>query len=183
MKTSRLLAMAIASLAAASAVQAQWYAGGALGQSELKEDIGALPAGVSSDKRDTGYKFYGGYTLNTNLAFEAGYVRHGKFTLSNAGTALGIKGYGWFADAVGLLPLNNGFTLRGKLGLFNGHAKTFGLGASYSDSGTDFRFGLGAAYALNKNVQVVADWERSRYRAWNDKTNVDLLSIGLSYGF
>jgi OOP family OmpA-OmpF porin len=183
MKTSRLLAIVISSLAAASAVQAQWYVGGAVGQSELKDDIGALPAGVSADKRDTGYKLYGGYSLNRNLAVEAGYVDHGKFTLSSAGTALGIKGYGLFVDAVGLLPLNNSWTLRGKVGLFNGHAKTFGLTPNYSDNGTDWRFGVGAAYALNNKVQVVADWERSQYRAWNDRTGVDQLSIGVTYGF
>jgi len=32
-------------------------------------------------------------------------------------------------------------------------------------------------------MQVVAEWERSRYRAWNDKASVDLLSIGMTYGF
>jgi len=183
MKTSRLLAMLIAGLAAASAVQAQWYVGGAVGQSDLKDDIGALPSGVSADKRDTGYKLFGGYTVNRNLAVEAGYVDHGKFTLAGGGTAVGIKGYGFFADAVGLLPLNDAWTLRAKLGMFNGHAKTFGLSPNYSDSGTDWRYGLGASYALNNKVQVRGEWERSRYRAWHERSDVDLLSIGLSYGF
>ncbi len=183
MKTSRLLAIAIAGLAAASAAQAQWYVGGAFGQSELKTDIGAVPAGVSADKRDNSYKLLGGYNVSRNLAVEAGYVDHGKFTLSSAGTALGIKGYGFFLDAVGLMPLNNAWTLRGKVGVFNGHAKTFGLPATFSDNGTDWRFGAGVSYALNSKVQLRGEWERSRYRAWNDTAYVDLVSVGVTYGF
>ena len=183
MKTSRMLAMAIASLAAASAVHAQWYVGGALGHSEFNDGNGTLQAGAGSDQSDTGYKLYGGYTLNRNMAVEAGYVQHGKFTLTNAGTPFGIKSHGWFIDGVGLMPVNNAWTLRGKVGLIHGRSKTFGLPPNYSDSGNDWRFGAGVAYALNPKMQVVAEWERSRYRAWNDKASVDLLSIGMTYGF
>jgi OOP family OmpA-OmpF porin len=146
-----------------------------------------VPAGITVDKKDTGYKLFVGAGLHPNFAVEFGYVDHGKLNVSGGGQSAGIKAQGYFLDAVGRLPLDNNFGVFAKVGVFNGKVKTYGAGAlgfaDESDSGTDMKYGLGVSYSMTKNIAVRGEWERYRYKAFDEKSDVDLLSIGLSYSF
>src|SRR3990167_2113129 len=70
---------------------------------------GAAVTGISSDERDNGYKLFGGYQLNRNIGFEAGYFDLGKTTFS--ATAPGgafnndTRMRGLNLDLVGTLPI------------------------------------------------------------------------------
>jgi OOP family OmpA-OmpF porin len=195
----RIHRIAAATLVAASALSAQaadFYVGGSVGSSKYKTDGDTVQDGSLTlrltDKSDTGLKIFGGAEITSNVAVEAGYVDLGKLKFS--GNAAGnpftgdIRGTGFFIDAVGQLPVANDFTLFGKLGVFSGKAKVSvnvsGVGSgSDSDSGTDVTFGLGASYALTKNLSVRGEWERFRFKVYGDKSDADLLSVGLSYKF
>jgi OOP family OmpA-OmpF porin len=163
----------IATLAAVSAHAEGLYAGGNLGLSHYKGDS---LFGSSTDSSDTALKLYGGYGITPNFAVESGYSRIGKFKSS-----LGdLRASGLYVDAVGLLPLGNGFTALGRAGLFNGKLDSSFAG---SDRGTSLKIGAGVQYDLASNIGVRGEWERYRFDALNTKTNADVYSVGLNYKF
>lgn len=184
-----LVAAALGVAAMAGAQAADFYAGGALGVSSWKVDS---EPGVSLDKTDTGLKLVLGAQLSPNFAIEGGYASLGKAKLSGEVGEMRVdgsfKGTGVFVDLVGMMPLATDWTLFGKLGVFNGKAKASGTASSGesgsdSDSGTDVKFGIGIDYALSKTVSIRGEWERYRFKVWDDKGDVDLLSVGVNFRF
>ena len=176
-----LVAAALLGSAIASAQAADFFAGASVGRSHFHVDD--FP-GVSIDRNDTGFKVFGGASFTPNLGLEAGYVNLGKVKAS-AGSATGsLRGTGFYVDAVGEFPVGGNFSVLAKIGAFRGEAKaevpTVG---SDKDTGTDFKFGLGGAYAIDKNLSVRAEWERYRFNVFDDKGDTDLISVGISYKF
>ncbi|HEV7913465.1 MAG TPA: porin family protein [Albitalea sp.] len=172
----KLIAKALVSAAALVALSAQAqgpYVGGSLGTTKYKgPDLGGLP----TDRSSTGGKLYGGYEFNDNIAVEAGYANVGK-ARSDAGD---VKGDGIFVDAVGKVPLSQSLSALGRIGAFNGKAKTsFGN----SDRGTDVKYGLGLQYDFNKQTGIRGEWERYRFKAFDTKTSADMYSIGVNHRF
>jgi OmpA-OmpF porin, OOP family len=167
-------ALAVAATLVALSAQAEGlYVGGNVGSSHYKgDDIG----GLSTDRSDTGLKIYGGYGITPNVAVETGYSRIGKFK-SAAGD---VTATGLFVDAVGILPLGNGFSALGRAGLFNGKLDSSLAG---SDRGTSLKIGAGVQYDLATNVGLRGEWERYRFDALNTKTNADVYSVGVNYRF
>lgn len=51
------------------------------------------------------------------------------------------------------------------------------------DSGTRAKAGLGAEFAINPKLGLRAEWERHRFDMFNDRTNVDLWSVGVRAKF
>ena len=173
MKNLKIALALIATVAAVSAHAEGLYAGGNLGLSHYKGDS---LLGSSTDSSDTALKLYGGYGLTPNVAIESGYSRIGKFKSS-----LGdLRASGLFVDAVGLLPVGNGFTVLGRAGLFNGKLDSSFAG---SDRGTSLKIGAGLQYDLASNVGVRGEWERYRFDALNTKINADVYSVGVNYKF
>ena len=181
---TRSYKIAVAALLAAGTFAAQaadFFAGASLGLSRYKtEDY----PGVSVDRSDTGYKVFGGATFTPNFSLEAGYVNLGKLTATDGVTSGSIRGTGFYVDAVGEFPVANQFSLFGKVGAFRGEAKASvpGIGSA-KDTGTDVKFGIGGAYAFNKNLSLRAEVERYRFNVFDDKGDTDLYSVGLSYRF
>ena len=147
--------------------------GGSIAESHWKgDDVG----GLSTDRKDTSYKLYGGYGFTPNLGVELGYANFGKFT-SSAGS---VKADGVYLDGVGTLPLGAGFSALGRVGVFNGKLDSSLAG---SDRGTNFKVGAGLQYDFDKNTALRAEWERYRFDALDTKANTDLYSIGVNYRF
>jgi OOP family OmpA-OmpF porin len=177
----------LALCAATSAQAADWYVGGSLGQASFKKvDV---PAGVSADTKDTGYKLLVGAQISPNFAVEGGYADLGKLKATGTdGESLvdgNIKNSGLFVDAVGKLPLAADWGVFGKLGLYDSKSKLGGTfsGADGSNSLLGLKFGVGAEYMVTKTIAVRGEWERSRVKAAGDTANVDLLSVGVTIGF
>ena len=179
-KKGLLLAVLLASAVGAQA--ADFYVGGSVGGSRYQVD--EEPGVRLLDKSDTGYKLFGGVQFIPQFALEFGYVDLGKLRAEVAPFAVDLKGRGAFVDAVGLLPVSDAVTLFGKVGAFNGKVKgrVSGLGST-DDSGTDVKFGVGAAYQVAPNLAVRAEWERYRFNVFDDKGDTDLVSVGVSYRF
>ncbi|WP_298830300.1 porin family protein [uncultured Piscinibacter sp.] len=167
-------ALLCASLLGAAAAHAEGLSvGGSLASSRWKgDDIG----GLSTDKSATGGKIYGGYGFTPNFGLEAGYATLGKFE-SAAGS---VKADGFFADAVGTLPLGNGFSALGRVGLFNGKLDSSLAG---DDRGTSYKVGAGLQYDFDPRLALRGEWERYRFDALGAKSNTDLYSVGLNYKF
>lgn len=199
----------------ASAAGMGWYAGINAGQSKFDTSAGEEEAALAQlgitatattiDDTDTGWKLFAGYQFNPNFAVEGGYVDLGKINFSTRVTAVGttptniaLSGEietknGLFLDAVGIIPLQNNFSLFGRLGIYSmktevrATASSGAVTASASESSTDsdLHWGIGAGYDFNKNVAARLEWERFKDVGDNNtgEGDVDLLSVGLVYKF
>lgn len=160
-------------LAGATAHAEGIVVGGSLGQSHYKgDDIG----GASTDRSATGFKLYGGYEFTPNLSLEAGYADLGKFK-SSAGD---VKANALYADIVGTVPIAQGFSALGRLGLASGKLDSSLQG---SDRGTGIKLGAGLQYELDKNLGIRGEWERYRIDALGSTSNTDVYSVGVNYRF
>jgi OmpA-OmpF porin, OOP family len=191
MKRKQILlgAAFVAASAFASAAMAEGYVGGAIGRSEWKVDCSGT---TTCDKNDTGFKVYGGYMFMPYVGVEAAYLSLGKAKATFTDPVLGnvsgeLKGDGFAAFAVGAFPIQD-FVLFGKLGFasikakVNATSSTQGT-ANESDTNSDFAWGLGAGYNITKNFGVRAEWERYRVKFLDEKSDVDMISLGAHFRF
>jgi OOP family OmpA-OmpF porin len=186
---------------------AGWYGGASVGRSRTKIDNGRiaddlLGAGVTSvsvsdDKRDTGYKLFGGYQFNKYFALEAGYFDLGEFhftaNTTPAGTLNGtFKVRGVNFDAVGMLPISDKFSAFARVGAnyantrdsFNGSGAVVVTNSSPSKYDTNWKAGLGLQYDFARALAMRVEAERYRINdAVGGKGDIDLFSVGLIYRF
>lgn len=185
-----------------------WYIGGNIGQSRAKIDdaritsqllaAGRTPISISDDNRGNAFKLFGGYQFNKHFAVEGGYFNLGQFgytaTTVPAGTLTGkIKLQGLNLDAVGMLPLNNKFSVFGRLGLQYAQAKD-----NFSSSGAiavptnpnpsknelNYKAGLGVQYDFNQSLGMRIEAERYRINdAVGNNGDINMYSLGLVYRF
>ena len=185
-----------------------WYVGGNIGQSRAKIDdaqitsqltgISLPPSSISDDNRSNAFKLFGGYQFNKNFAVEAGYFNLGEFgfmaTTVPAGTLSGkIKIQGLNVDAVGMLPLDNKFSVFGRLGLQYAQAKdnfsSTGAvpvlsNANPSKNALNYKAGLGVQYDFNQSLGMRLEAERYRINdAVGNNGDINMYSVGLVYRF
>lgn len=145
---------------------------------------------VDSKKGAVPLKFYGGYNISPTLAVEGGYQRFGstKFDLPLGGQ-LDAESHAFYAAAKGTLPLNENWSLFGKLGAARGNSKitVSGQGAasdSRSVNHSSLYASVGGAYAITQQLSVQLELER--YGKVNNEgltSNMNALSLGLRYSF
>jgi len=205
--TIGLAALALLASPYAMADDTGWYGGISIGQSKAKIDdariasnllgSGLSTSSITNDDSDTGYKIFAGYKFNKNFALEGGYFDLGKFgfaaTTAGPGTLNGsIKLQGINLDAVGILPVGQGFSLFGRAGVnyaqardsFSGTGPVNVSNPSPSKNDTNYNFGLGLQYDLNKSVGMRLGAERYRVNdAVGNRGDIDLFSAGLVYRF
>ena len=82
---------------------------------------------------------------------------------------------------MGLLPLNERFTLFGKAGVLMTDievtARSGAASATEDDDSTELHFGFGALFHLGRNFAIRAEWERAQ------DTELDMISIGVQFHF
>lgn len=151
-----------------------FYAGAGIGQATIDACDGANHC----DDEDTSWKIFGGWQLNPNFAIEAGWVDFGEVSGSVGGSAVSAEFDGWTLAAKGVLPLNDQFSVFGKLGMVSWDVEGGGAASGIDDDGTDLLYGIGAQYMVTDRVGIVGEWE------WYDiDDDVDLLSIGVLIKF
>jgi OOP family OmpA-OmpF porin len=130
------------------------------------------------DKKDEGWKLYGGYQINRNFAAEGGYVDLGQAAIPGAV----LDTTAWYAFAVGILPINEQFGLFGKLGLAMTETDTSGIGTTDT---TAPAFGLGLRYFFTPQFGIRGEWERFRAPGtpFSGKSDVDYYSISAVFRF
>lgn len=169
------------------------YLGGAFGSTKIhdacddaRSAFAVFGGTVSScDDKDTGWKIFGGVMINKNFAIEGTYINWGE--ISGRGTLIGIpvnisgdaKSFG--AAAVGILPLNERFSLFGKAGVLmttvSATISGGGVSSSDDDDSTELHLGVGAMFNVSERFAIRAEWERAQ------DTKVDMISIGVQYRF
>lgn len=180
-----LLSSAVA--APAFAADEGFYAGVKLGQAKYNT------TGLTKNN-PTAFGVFGGYSINKNFAVEAEYIDLG--SVATAGTVGGVavtasaKTSAWGLSAVGTLPLNNNFSLYGKLGFARAKSDFSGTGTlgsvtvttALSENKTAATFGLGGLYNVNQSVGIRFGWDRYKVGS-TGPTNVNLYSIGAVFKF
>lgn len=154
-----------------------FYAGGSIGSAHRAD---GSPISSPIDKSDTGYKLYGGYEFHPNFAVEAGYANLGKFS----GAAGSVKSQGAYADLVGKLPLVDRLSALGRVGIYDGHTTVRdSAGPSGKDHDGNLKYGAGLQYDLTPTAAIRAEWERYRLGVVDDRTNVNLYTVGANFRF
>lgn len=216
MRQTGLLVVAIVSmlLCAPSAIAADpsvgWYVGANVGQSKASIDDGGinqtiLSAGFTSvstskDETDTGGKVFVGFRFHPNFAVEAGYFNLGKVSFTSTTTpAATISGdaksdNGFNIDLLGIMPVTPDLSLFARVGAQTSKTTLNATGsgggrtvsASSSETGTNWKAGLGAQYNFTQTIGARAEWERYRLPGGGTGTShadVDLFSLGLVVRF
>jgi OOP family OmpA-OmpF porin len=101
---------------------------------------------------DLGFKIFGGYEFNKNLAVEVEYIDGG--TQKDRGIKLDSSVFA--VSVLGQLPLSDIFSLYARLGYGSWDLDVKG---GPNDDDEDLQYGLGAAFNVGPNWQVRAEWE------------------------
>lgn len=158
--------------ASTASATSPYYLGGSLGTSSWRGPVN----GVDGSDGGSSYKVYGGWQFTPNYALELSSVRLG-YQRDAAGDQAWARGYG--LDGVGLLPLGNGFSLLGRVGLADIKAIT----PAGSDHGLALKVGAGVQYQLNPSTALRAEWERYRLDAFSSHPSADNFTVGVKFGF
>jgi OmpA-OmpF porin, OOP family len=187
MKSKARAGLAILGLASAMAFTgpalAQIYIGGSLGQSDAKFDCEGFPC----DKKDTGWRAFGGYQFNKHFSAELGYANLGTATQDfGGGDTVEAEATAFDLSAIGAFPLGP-VSVYGRLGAYRADIEVReALFGDSEDSSTGLLFGVGVQWDFTKNLGLRGEWTRyDGVQACSDcdKFDVDVLSVGLLWRF
>jgi OOP family OmpA-OmpF porin len=172
---------------AANAALPGYYVGGQLGWANTHLDDN-IPSGITVDDTGLAGRLFTGYQFNQNFAAELGYTHFSKsdVKVTGFGKIGDIKEYAVDLVAKGIMPLNNGISLYGKLGpaWLKGDASNSLDGTSSDESKVYPTFGVGVSYDLTPNVPVDLSWNRIQRVGGSDNIpSTDLFSLGIAYNF
>ena len=165
-----------------------WYVGGSIGQSKVDIDTTGTAPGTTVDDKDTSFRAFGGYQINKHFGVELGYAALGEASGNEPGFgSFTVEAKAFDLVAVGTLPINDKFSVLGKIGLYKGDLDASdSTGASLSESSTDLTYGIGVQYNFNKNLGIRAEWQQYKGMGNQDtigESDVDVMSIGVIYRF
>lgn len=141
-----------------------WYVGGNVGMADFDE--------FGDD--DMSFKILGGYQINKHFAAELAYTDFGKVSIAG----FDVKGNAIELVGVGSLPINDKFSVFGKLGFAKGELKA----AGDSEDSVEVTYGIGVQYNFTPALGI-----RGEYQMYTDVgdgiTDVSVLSVGVVYRF
>src|SRR3954468_9674068 len=164
---------------AASAQDRGWYLGGGVGRLDAKNACDASTSEGCDASVGIGKGFVG-YQFNRNFAIEAALLIAAQFEVVSASTSVGIVE----ASAVGLLPLNERFSLFGKAGLYRAQVDiNAGLFfAAQRRTSNGLMAGVGGSGAFNRKRTGRLEWQRYHHVDFVARTpDTDVASLGLAY--
>ncbi len=185
---SKQLWAALVLCAATGAAMADGYlaVAGGLGRIPLDD----CPSGVSCDDKSFGARVQGGLIVHPNVALEANFLYFGESTIKYLATRGEVTAHAITGGVALRMPLS-------ELGLAEQLVSVLRLGMAqttveqtsnfgFEDSGqsSHFYWGLGAEYALNKNVAVTLGYDRTSGKTdGGDSGSLSLFSAGLKFQF
>lgn len=180
-----LAVAAAAALFATAGAQAQGYIGASAGLGQMDADLDC--AGANCDDTSGGGKFYVGYKISENVAFEGSYANFGKFSGSTGSYNLGIKGTSFGINVVLLGDLSPSLTGSLRLGVASNKTKIeesiSGFSGSDEETNTAAFFGLALGYRITRALTVEGGIDFSQFEYQDLKTDGRLFSLGLKYEF
>lgn len=195
----KLMAMALVTAFATPAFAADPaqgpYVGVSGGESDADDLCDELTDALfsgSCDDTDTAWKVFAGYQLDRNWGVEAYYIDFGTFDAS--GSVLGVPAsgegelYGVGASILVSLPIDDKFSVFGKLGFIYYDLDIDGTNFSIDDGGEGYMYGFGARFSFNERVAIQVEWERfpdigDDISELGGESDVQFLSAGIVLSF
>lgn len=141
----------------------------------------------------TGYKLYGGYEFNQYFGVEGGYANMGKAKfpfVSDTGTGVSdVKTNAFYVAATGTIPINEQFSVFGKLGFSRNSTKIRDVETvvkyEYKQTRTTPLIGIGATYKFSNMLAAVVEYEDygKVVKDVGGSMKTNLFSVGLRYKF
>ena len=173
------------------------YVGVSIAHTEFQKTCDGVV--VSCDNSDFGGKAFLGYRMNRNFALEGGYARFG--TAKGRGTVGGQAAnfdrdvLAWDIALVGILPLSQGMSVFGKLGVNRSDTKFTGEvnggPVDVSEKSTAATWGAGFQVEVGSHFAMRVEWQR--YRSTGGPTlapyllaakdDIDFVGAGLIFKF
>jgi OOP family OmpA-OmpF porin len=176
--------LALAMLAAAAvpmAAQAENnYVGAGIGAAE---QVLAITEGTYKDK-DVAFKIFTGVNFDKNFGIEAGYTDFGK--AETGGKLSGSRARSFYAAGTVTLPLGEKFAITSKLGVAKNRTKQIAFGeGDDKKKKTDALLGVGATYAVTKNIAAFVEYENygTVAKGKNGSLKATILSTGMRFSF
>lgn len=196
---------ALVLVAAATGVSASdFYIGGSLGTSKVKDyeeivanccDDGSIIA-ASFDDGDSAMRLFAGLPLNPNFSIELGYLDLGQAQTDAVSDGSGflyaagavrhtLEADGFDLSLVGHMPVGT----QGKIGARFGFYKWEGEatlsdstgGISDSEDGNDFFYALNGAYQINPKLSLRGEFAFYALDSDGEDVDVDVMSLSLIY--
>ena len=185
----KLIFAVLAGVTAMTAAQAQVsspYVGVGVSGSDHDFKIGAAGTSSSDGWKASG-KVFGGFDVNQTFGVEAGYTDVRKanhaFTIGTTNGSATTEGSRTYLAAKATMPVNDAFSVYGKLGA--GYSKIKMRSAALGnadDSDTEVYAGLGGQYKISDKVALTLEYER--YGKSKDfGAKADAISLGARYNF
>ena len=193
---SLLVTVMLLSGVGVQAATGDWYVGLGYGLTSFDTGISSTTGTASLDEDDSGFKFFGGYNVNKNVAIELAYADLGTASLSgNTGDTFVLDGIPFIFTGSGTINIdgsliglsgvftyhfNDAFNLYGRAGLASWEAdisatETGGPTETASEDGTDFFLGFGAGWNFAQTWALKAEYELYSF----DSEDVDFLSLNI----
>ncbi len=170
----------------ATAQEGFFFSGG-LGKANIDGDFD----GFNDSDDSTAYRLSAGWKFNDHFAIEAGYQDFGDFEYrrdaanqpDNSGQLISrakLSADGFTTGAVGILPLNDKFSLYGRAGMYfwDGNAEINDVSQANPED-TNPYFGIGLSYAISERVFLTGDWTHFDL----ESADGDMLAVGIQVFF
>jgi len=181
MKKIALTLFAAATTTLSTGAMAQVYVSGDIGQGHISAD---WCTGIAScNNNATAFKLTGGYKLGQGFAAELGYIDFGKATASDVGGSAGLQASGFTLGVAYELPLATGWKAVARLGVASLETKLTVPGDSVSETNTEAYYGIGANYAIAKNVKLQGGIDWSHGELQGATTVIRAITLGARYEF
>lgn len=167
------------SVVAVPAFASDMYVGLRGGQAKTNIENNTFNNSTLTSTNPTGWGVFIGHDFNSNFAFEAEYLNLGEI---KAGTS-SAKSTGFSLSGVGSIPLNQNFSLFGKLGFA---MITGSPGGSYTGNDMKSRaltYGLGGQFNLGSSVGIRLGWDKYKFNDTGLNGNASLTSVGALFKF
>ncbi len=185
----KLIIAVIAVASTMGIAQAQTgYVGAGIVSADHKYNIGGA-TGLDGDGYKASGKLFGGVDINQTFAVEAGYAHFGSadanYSIAGVPGSVSSKGHSLYVAGKATMPVNEQFSLFGKLGVARNKYELNSATAAYNfdDSKTEAYGALGAQYNLSKQVALSLEVEHYGKNRDNAAKLGNAVTVAARYNF
>ncbi len=184
----KILFAVIAASAALSSISIAHAEGAYAGAGAVASRYSFNEPGTDQSGNKVSGKLFAGYEFDKTWGVEAGYTDFGSksftFNGSNGASQVATDSHAFYVAAKATAPINEQFSVFGKLGVASTHDNISGDVQSnfQGDSKTGLYASIGGQYAINKNVALTAELEHYGQSA-DFGRKADALAFGARYSF
>ncbi|NOU01776.1 MAG: outer membrane beta-barrel protein [Gallionella sp.] len=155
----------------------------ALAENYIGVNVGSAKIDLSGASNTSSFALLGGFGVNENVAIEVAYTSFGKDNAANGS----IKSKGVSFSGVGSYPINEQFSVFGKLGFASTTVDVTVLTGPFAGSGssskTGLTYGFGAQFNVNKQVGIRAGYDSYKIGDSSSSSDQNVMSIGGIFKF